>query len=523
MRTGFLSYSHEAKEWHDVILHSLSAEVRRAIWVDTEIKPGEKWFDEIKEHIDRCEIGILLVTHEFVLSNLINEHELPELINKTQSEDRDFKLLVIPCEPFDAKALDERLFEYQWVLSPEDNLLEARDKGQALYKRKILEVATKIREVFNLPPSIKHHIHERSDTGTALHMLTGGKGGIGKTLMGLSVFLTYALRFNQSIHGLDLNSMNADLYRLLAFKRTKDVDPNWRTSEAQAGAHVSVPFDPHILPQGAAGFWKQVLVPFSNRDYDGYNYVIDTNLHIANLYSGNPSPDRYISQLIEKTSKPIYIWILWTYASVSEAHVVNKALKNFYSQFGERVRAIHVLNPGALMPPTYDIRREIDHMTTLREHERMYRKILQDPIALPQIVIDGLRQGLKAIEEETDLMFKQLPQNPKPALTQGLVELWELDSVPVDFSIYDNRLLKILNSELDRFEPKKFISLREQIEREFRGRPINVLPIRSHNTGFIGYTEKRNIGDNLGEIRELISSVYTDVEKFLTLLLQVEA
>lgn len=116
-----------------------------------------------------------------------------------------------------------------------------------------------------------------------IHLLTGGKGGIGKTLVSLSVITSYSLDSAKKILGIDVNTMNTDLFRLLSFQQPSRLD-SWRLSVTSANQTlVARPMNPYVLPNGSKGFWKKILDIIKRPQFEEFDLLIDTNLHISNL------------------------------------------------------------------------------------------------------------------------------------------------------------------------------------------------------------------------------------------------
>jgi hypothetical protein len=69
----FISYSHEDKKWHDDLDKHLKPYLRDGSitsWSDEKIVPGSKWFGEIKSALAQTRVTVLLVSSDFLTSDL---------------------------------------------------------------------------------------------------------------------------------------------------------------------------------------------------------------------------------------------------------------------------------------------------------------------------------------------------------------------------------------------------------------------------------------------------------------------
>jgi len=79
----FISYSQNDKNWLNEFKTYLSPLIQDDLldaWDDTCIKPGQEWKEAIIKAIDAADIGVLLVTPNFLASSFIAHNELPLLL-----------------------------------------------------------------------------------------------------------------------------------------------------------------------------------------------------------------------------------------------------------------------------------------------------------------------------------------------------------------------------------------------------------------------------------------------------------
>ena len=84
----FFSYAHNDSAVKESFFEKIRArlktskEFRFSFSSDRDILIGERWHDEIQEMINRCDFGLLLLSTSFLGSDYIEEHELPNLLDK---------------------------------------------------------------------------------------------------------------------------------------------------------------------------------------------------------------------------------------------------------------------------------------------------------------------------------------------------------------------------------------------------------------------------------------------------------
>jgi hypothetical protein len=83
-----------------LLVHLKAAKLNSMVdwWDDTQIKPGERWYDEIKKAIASARVVILLVSVDYLASEFLFNNELPALL--TASEEEGVTILPVilgPC------------------------------------------------------------------------------------------------------------------------------------------------------------------------------------------------------------------------------------------------------------------------------------------------------------------------------------------------------------------------------------------------------------------------------------------
>lgn len=117
---AFISYAHKEEEYADPFLDELkdmlaaSKKYDFAIWWDQMILPGETWLQEIRTALERCKMGLLLVSPAFLSSPFITEEELPKFVREDAKPVIPIMLKRLNLKRFDLKGLDEnQLFQFK--------------------------------------------------------------------------------------------------------------------------------------------------------------------------------------------------------------------------------------------------------------------------------------------------------------------------------------------------------------------------------------------------------------------------
>jgi hypothetical protein len=81
----FVSYSHRDAEWVERLQTMARPYLRQAeaeldLWVDTRLRPGDTWREEIAVALRRAGVAVALVSASFLASEFVWRHEMPEIL-----------------------------------------------------------------------------------------------------------------------------------------------------------------------------------------------------------------------------------------------------------------------------------------------------------------------------------------------------------------------------------------------------------------------------------------------------------
>lgn len=140
----FVSYSHADIDWLkrlQVHLKPLERAGTIAWWDDTRILPGQVWRDEIEKALAAADIGVLLVSADFLASDFIAHHELPPLLAAAQDKGLTILSLIVGPSQFEHTP---ELSRFQAVNPPSQPLIGLPKAEQETV---LLKLADRIREL----------------------------------------------------------------------------------------------------------------------------------------------------------------------------------------------------------------------------------------------------------------------------------------------------------------------------------------------------------------------------------------
>jgi len=149
----FISYAHEDENYiteFRPFLKVLEREYNIAFWYDRKIPGGSNWEEEIRNHMSRARVALLLVSQDFIASDFIHHEELPELTRAAKKDGATLLWLPISHCTWESTSIAE--FQSAACTNPSHPLSEMEKAEKDLvYKKLFLE----IKDAFSKSSNIK--------------------------------------------------------------------------------------------------------------------------------------------------------------------------------------------------------------------------------------------------------------------------------------------------------------------------------------------------------------------------------
>ena len=92
----FVSYAHEDEKWRAKLAPNLALLEREGlveVWCDLQIKPGDKWDNEIKRKLEQTDLYLILMSTDLLVSEYVQKTELA--IARQRHEKRQARLVPV--------------------------------------------------------------------------------------------------------------------------------------------------------------------------------------------------------------------------------------------------------------------------------------------------------------------------------------------------------------------------------------------------------------------------------------------
>lgn len=137
----FISYSHKDKQYLDrllVHLQPMEVEGNLDLWVDTRLRTGDKWKEEIENALSRSAVVIVLASADYLASEFIRNNELPQMLAAAEEKGtRILPLILKPCR----FTRHESLKHFQALNDPANPIaLLSEDQREVFYDQLAREV-----------------------------------------------------------------------------------------------------------------------------------------------------------------------------------------------------------------------------------------------------------------------------------------------------------------------------------------------------------------------------------------------
>lgn len=546
----FISYAHADNKgrikWLDEFKKTLDAhlsyqDIDLSIWDDTKIQPGREWLDEIEEELRLSSIFVILLSNNYLVSKFIKEKEFLPALERAKHKGLQIFTIAITSSAYRSTPLNN----IQMVNDPDVPLASFTARNDRT--RELNGIVEKLL-TSSSSKTIGYHEHDRKNEvqeNRNIHLLTSAKGGVGKTLLGLGIVCCYCdtnrvFASKKGLLAIDLNTMNPDLFNILDFESPKpaplkkaadwwhvEIHANCRTVRRQAP-------HPHLLPKGAPEFWENLrqVISAANSNAD---VLVDTNLNPASLFDG--TSDVQLQNLLNDSQNHLYIWLIWTWASLKDDTVIKRMLGYIPEDIRNRVTLVHVINPSAMVQPQIDVeyvRGILDEAAFIKskieqhyDFIKSYKQLGEKTPIFDEYEIATFADNAKGMKDAIAILasklagyFEKLAKlNEEIHPFEGLQKIVSEDCKPqVGYDDFVNLMKQFLEVNLNLVNnpiQTDFNSLYDMLS---GNKPCNLFVIPSYDPNLRGYTDKLllNRARSLNDISKQISHVQKELREFLT-------
>lgn len=389
-----------------------------------------------------------------------------------------------------------------------------------------------------------------------IHIITGNKGGVGKTLISLALACYYNSSGSRPLLAADLNTTNADLHSILSRFQIPNgyhLIPGYDLFPVTDFVYTLRPHEPYEIKGGASSFWGEVkTIQQKSSSVADFDLVIDTSQNVANLVTGKSGfklsdfrrdfpkvdaafekyiPSSYLStwedslSFLTSSNMDIFVWIIWTWASFQDS--VRSVFSDALWRLNEtnKVNVVHVLNPSALINPRGGVlptfKNYIRWIEKKAIEKERAKKDFRNNLATLERVTEEADKAIQWFQER----LQELPDSEEHAVA-GLHDLMKLPATgPIPYKrkngngkTFEIDVVKVLKS----VSPVKPIdSFRKLYEGfiDYGGRPNNILCITKHNPKLRGYTELFCVEEyrpqSFDELSKKIDGITKDIAHFM--------
>lgn len=143
--TLFMSYAHENAQLAISFKRLICEQIERSrnydyhLWQDEDqLLPGANWSEEIKNVLNECDLGLLLITPSFLKSRFVTDNELLALV-RDNANCIPVMLGPINFQHHDLKGLQEHIFRYQTATGQHKSLADCNPRQRYRFCDQLFE------------------------------------------------------------------------------------------------------------------------------------------------------------------------------------------------------------------------------------------------------------------------------------------------------------------------------------------------------------------------------------------------